>query len=139
MKAKEILRTEANFHPRMFTKVAMSHNVLEIIKLLQTCDDDNIALPNLLIFQPEKVFSIPGETAVIVTHNFTERCNKLDILMEQNFSKSKPVTTEVPAEYISKSSYAVIVKNASSNLAKLQSRKDFQEQACGDVSSKLLS
>ncbi|KAK2708448.1 hypothetical protein QYM36_014153 [Artemia franciscana] len=57
---------------------------------------------------------------------------------KKNFSKSKPVTGEVPAEYISKQSYAVIVKNLPSNLAKPELRKDFLEQACPDVSSKMV-
>ena len=32
----------------------MSDNVLEMFKLLQTCDDDKIALPSFLIFEPEE-------------------------------------------------------------------------------------
>ena len=80
---------------------------------------------------------IPGESKAIITRKITKMCNKLDILMEKNLSKSKPVFAEVPAECISKPSYAVIVKNLPSNLAKPQSRKNFLEQECGDISSKI--
>ncbi|KAK2703499.1 hypothetical protein QYM36_018079 [Artemia franciscana] len=115
----------------------MSDNVLEMIKLYQTCDDDKVALPTILIFEPE-VPSIPDESTVIVARKIMGICKKLDILMEQNFSKSRPVTGEVPAEYISKLSYAMTVKNLPSNLAKPESRRAFLEQAIGDVSSKIV-
>jgi hypothetical protein len=87
MKAKEILWTEANCLARMSTKVAMSDNVLEMIKLLQTCDDDKVALPTFLIFEPEEVPSIPGDSSVIVTRKITEMRNKLDILMKKTSRK----------------------------------------------------
>ena len=138
MKVKEILWTEANCLAQMSTKVAMINNVLEMIKLLQTCDDDKFALPTFLILEPEEVPSIQGESTMIVTRKITVMCNKLDILMEQNFSKSKLLTAEVPAEYISKPSKAVIAKNLPSNLTKPESRKDFLDQACGHVSSKII-
>ncbi|KAK2712239.1 hypothetical protein QYM36_011056 [Artemia franciscana] len=114
----------------------MSGNILEMIKLFQACDDDKVALLTFLIFEPEEVPSIQSESTVIVTRKVMEICNKLDILVEQNFSK--PVTAEEPAEYISKPSYPAIVKNLPSNLTKPQSKKAFLEQACGDVSSKIV-
>ena len=40
----------------------MSDNFLETIKLLQICDDDKVALPTFLIFEPAEVPSIPGES-----------------------------------------------------------------------------
>ncbi|KAK2722784.1 hypothetical protein QYM36_003099 [Artemia franciscana] len=110
----------------------------EIPKQKKTCDDDKVALPTFLMFEPEEVPSIPGESTVIFTRQIMEMCDKLDILMEQTFLKRKPVTGKVLAEYISKPSYAVIVKNLPSNLAKTESRKDFLEQACGDVRSKIV-
>ena len=79
-------------------------------QLFQTCDENKVALPTFLIFEPEQVPSIRGESTVIVTRKITEMCNKLDNLMEQNFSKSKRVTDEVPTECISKPFNAVIVK-----------------------------
>jgi len=96
----------------------MSDNILGMMKLFQTCDGDKVALATFLIFEPEEpeVPSIPGESTVIVTRKITEMFKQLDILMEQNFSKSKHVT----AEYIFKPSYAVIVKNLPSNLAKIE-------------------
>ena len=95
-------------------------------------------LSTFLIFEPEEVPSIPGKSTVIGTRKITEMCKKLDTLMEQNFSKSKHVTAEVPTEYISKPSYVVIFKSVPSNLAKPESRKNFLEQACDDVSSKII-
>ena len=38
-----------------------------------------------LILEPEEIPSIPGESTVIVARKITEICNKVDILMEQNF------------------------------------------------------
>jgi len=121
----------------MSKKVAMSDNVLEMIKLFQTGDEDKVALPTFPVFEPGKVPSIPGERTVNVTRKVMAMCNRLDILIEQNFSKSNLVTAEVSTEHNFKPSYAVIVKNLPSNIPKPESRKDFLDQVCGDVSSKI--
>jgi len=65
----------------------MSNNILEMIKLFLTCNDNRVAVPTFLIFMPEEVPLILGESTVSVTHKITEMYNKLDILIEKLLEK----------------------------------------------------
>ena len=85
---------------------------MDILKVLEKCDEKRIDLPRFVIFEPNEVLIIPGEVSSGLKHKVNEICVKLG-----NFSTTDNATTQMQNVDSPKMSlqslltYAVVLQN----------------------------
>ena len=56
--------------------------MVDIVKDIQQCDEEKISLPRCVIFEPDEVPEIAGETSATLTRKVNELVVKLDNFVE---------------------------------------------------------
>ena len=137
IEAKKILLADASI-TRVTEHPKVTDNVSDMVQAFDLCDEKKISLPQYLIFEPDQVPCVPGETTATLTQKVNELYMEFKSFAEHHKARSVVQTIpEMKPPPPAKPSYSVIVKNPPKNLNNPDARKDFLDKACGGVSSSI--
>ena len=109
MEAKKILWNFANCTNRPSDRQKAADNFLDMLIIFEKCDEKQIPLPRFVLYEPDEVPVIAGESSATLTRKVNELCVKFDnyVLSKRN---PLPSLSQAPTQS-SKPSFAVILKN----------------------------
>ena len=130
MEAKKILWNFANCTNRPSDRQKAADNCLDMLKNFEKCYEKQIPLPHFVLYEPDEVTVIAGESSATLTRKVNELCVKFDnyVLSKRN---PLPSVSQAPTQS-SKPSFAVILKNPPKTLNDPKDRQTFIDKLCGD-------
>lgn len=137
VEAKKVLWALA-MSTRSTDRQKVSDNVIDIVRAFDLCDEKKVSLPRFVIFEPDQVPIVPGETTATLTRKLNEFYMEFKSFAEQQSVKTVPhhsASMIVPE----KPTYAVVVKNPPKNLDNPSARKDYLDSLAGSSSSSIVT
>ena len=104
----------------------VTDNVSDMVRTFDLCDEKKISLPQYLIFEPDQVPCVPGETTATLTRKVNELYMEFKSFAEHHKARSVVQTSgNETSPHPQNLPYSVIVKNPPKNLHNPDARKDF--------------
>ena len=79
---------------RITERPKVTDNVSDMVRAFDLCDEKKISLPQYLIFEPDQVPCVPGETTATLTRKANELYMDFKSFAEHN--KARPVVQTIP-------------------------------------------
>ena len=130
--AKRLIWSEAKMSVRLTDTQKVSDTFTDILKALNYSDKNSVPLPKFVIFQPDEIAAVPGESIVTLTRKVNELHLEFKSFVssfdQPSSSTSTPGTKDI-AKVGAKPSYAVVL-NIPKALDNPDARKRFVDSLC---------